>query len=103
MKKARDDSKALHAELAYIKKHLDKLWDHVAETNERLTDLEVQSNLMTRPVATLCLERMKISANSLTKMIRRIEKEAIDDSQIMHLEELFKLEHKKHGTPRNTN
>ncbi|MBI4972059.1 MAG: hypothetical protein HZC17_09575 [Candidatus Omnitrophica bacterium] len=87
------EDKTLHAGLEYIKKHLDKLWEHVAETNERLMDLEIQSNLMTRLVTTICIERLKMQTEVLTKLIRRIEKEAIEDSQIMHLEQLYSLEH----------
>ena len=95
------EDKTLHEGLEYIKKHLDKLWEHVAETNERLIDLEVQSNLMTRLVTTICIERLKIHADALTKLIRRVEKEAIDDSQIMHLEQLYNLEHEEEKKTRN--
>ncbi|GEM_PF-1327046 len=95
------EDKTLHEGLDYIKKHLDKLWEHVSETNERLIDLEVQSNLMTRLITTICLERLKMQADSLTKLIRRIEKEAIEDSQIMHLEHLFSLEHDEEGKPKH--
>ena len=87
------EDKTLHEGLEYIKKHLDKLWEHVAETNERLMDLEVQSNLMTRLVTTICVERLKMHTEALTKLIRRIEKEAIEDSQIMNLEQMYNLEH----------
>ena len=89
------EDKALQEGLDYIKKHLDKLWEFVAETNERLVDLEVQSNLMTRLVTTLCVERLKINSDQLTKLIRKIEKEAIDDSQVLHLEQLYNLQHKE--------
>lgn len=89
------EDKTLHEGLEYIKKHLDKLWEHVAETNERLMDLEVQSNLMTRLVTTICIEKLKINSDVLTKLIRRIEKEAIEDSQIMNLEQMFSLEHEE--------
>lgn len=89
------EDKTLHHGLDYIKKHLDKLWEHVAESNDRLQDLEVQSNLLTRLLTTVCVERLKLNSKELTKLIRRIEKEAIEDSQIMHLEHLYSLEHEE--------
>ncbi len=91
----RKESRSIHEGISYLKKHLDKLWEHVAETNERLIDLEVQSNLMTRLITTICVERLKMHSDMLTKLIRKIEKEAIEDSQIMHLEHLFSLDHEE--------
>ncbi|MBI4398868.1 MAG: hypothetical protein HY586_07055 [Candidatus Omnitrophica bacterium] len=87
------EDRTLHEGLDYIKKHLDKLWEHVTQTNDRLMDLEIQSNLMTRLVTTICLEKLKIHTDALTQMVKKIEKEAIEDSQIMRLEELFSLKH----------
>ena len=98
----RREERNLHHDLEYIKKHLDKLWEHVAQTNERLTDLEVQSNLIARLLTTLCIEKLKIPSDALGKLIKRLEQETIEDSQIMHLEQLYSLEHKdeKHSKAR---
>lgn len=95
----RKGDKLLHENLEYTKKHLDKLWEYASEARERLQDLEIQVNLITRLLTSLCLDVLNIKPRALRRMIKRVEKEAIADSQVMHLEELFRLEHrdKKEG------
>jgi len=85
--------RVVSGELDYIKKHLDKLWEQSSTTNQRLQDLEVQVNLLSRLVATLAIEKLKVRLSDLRKTIRRIEKEALEDSEIQHLENLYRLEH----------
>ena len=94
-KELQAEQRVLKQELDYMKKHLDKIWEHVSVTNERLQDLEVQMNLLSRLVATLAVEKLGMRTFHLVRLIRRIEKEAIAADQIKHLENLYKLEHPK--------
>ena len=84
---------SLRAEVEYLKKHLDKLWEHAHDASERLQDVEVHLNLLTRLVTALCVEKLGMRLGVLKRMIKRIEKEAIRDTQIYHLESLYKLHH----------
>jgi len=94
IKSDEDLEEVLHEkELIYLKKHIHKLWDQVTEANDRLQDLEIQTNLMTRLITTICMDYLKLKPEKFNKLVRRVEKEAIEDSQIMHLEHLFSLEH----------
>ncbi len=88
----RREDKILHEDLNYIKKHVDKLWEYATDAKDRLQDLEIQVNLITRLLTNLSLEVLKIKPKVLRKMIKRVEEEAIADSQVMHLEELFRME-----------
>lgn len=90
---------ALKAEIEYYKKHLDKLWEHAQEASERLQDIEVHLNLLTRLFTAVCVEKLGMRIGVLKRMVKRIEKEAIRDTQIHHLESLYKLSHNpKHPT-----
>ena len=75
----------------YSKKHVDKLWEYATEARERLPDLEIQVNLITRLLTTLCLDIFHMKPKTLRLLIKKVEEEAIADSEVMHLEELFKL------------
>ena len=87
------EQRDMRRDFDYLKKHLDKIWEHVSVTNERLQNLEVQVNLLSRLVATLAVEKLGMKTFHLIRLIRRIEKEAITADQIQHLEDLYKLEH----------
>ncbi|HNV85742.1 MAG TPA: hypothetical protein PKL97_02105 [Candidatus Omnitrophota bacterium] len=87
--------KSFQDDLGYHRKHLDKLWEQATEARERLQDLEIQVNLVTRLLTTICLEVLKIPQKTFRGIVRQIEKEAERDSQVVHLEELFRLESKK--------
>jgi hypothetical protein len=93
--------KDIPAELMYLKKHVDKLWEYSTQAGDRLQDLEIQVNLLTRLLTTLCLENMGIRLSALRKLIRRIEKEAVADSQVSELEKWFRLEHRQSSSPDN--
>ena len=80
-----------HTEVHQLKKSMQKLWDLLAQNEERIQDLEVHVNLVTRLITTLCIEKMGMRIGVLKRLIKRIEKEAIRDSQILHLEELYKM------------
>ena len=106
MKKSRKKSNSLSAhpggfsvrlenELHYLKKHIDKLWEFANDANGRLHDLEVHADLMQRLVVALALEKIGTDLHELRRLIRRAEKEAIADSEVFQLEELFKMPTKK--------
>jgi len=76
----------------YTKQHLNKLWEIHNNHEERLNDMELQINLLTRLITTLCLEKLGYRLSEFRKLIRRTEKELADDSEIAHLESLFSLE-----------
>lgn len=80
-----------HTEVHQLKKSMQKLWDLLAQNEERIQDLEVHVNLITRLITTLCVEKFGMRVGVLKRLIKRIEKEAIRDSQILHLEELYKM------------
>lgn len=98
----RKEDKILHAGLEYTKKHLDKLWEFALDTNERLQSVEVEISLLTRFLTSICLEKMNMDLRTFKKYIKRAEKEALDDSQVVHLEQMFNLQHKDGGSNRKS-
>lgn len=90
-RRERDDSPYLHSEVDYLKKHLDKLWEHSQDASERLQDIEVHLNLLTRLFTALCVEKLGMRVGVLKRLIKKIEKEVIRDTQIHHLESLYNL------------
>lgn len=85
-------NRELSHRLDYIGKHLDKLWEHVAATNERLQDLEIYANIVSRLLTMICVEKLGIKQTVLRRLLKRIEKETIADSQVHYLEDLYRLE-----------
>ena len=61
--------------------------------DDRLTDMEIHVNILARLLTTLCIEKLGIRIGALKRLVRRVEKEAMRDSQIMELESLYKLSH----------
>ena len=92
-KKRNSEGKSYDAEMEYLKKHLDKLWEHAQDASERLQDIEVHLNLLTRLFTAVCVEKLGMRIGVLKRMVKKIEKEAIRDTQIYHLESLYKLTH----------
>ena len=92
-RKHRSEDDSFKAEIEYIKKHVDKLWEHSQDASDRLQDIEVHLNLLTRLLTAICVEKLGMRLGVLKRMIKRIEKEVIRDSQIVHLENLYKLPH----------
>lgn len=90
-KVAKTTPESLQAEVDYLKKHLDKLWEHAQDAAERLQDVEVHVVLLTRLVTALCVEKMGMRVGVLKRMIRKIEKEVISEAQVNHLESLYNL------------
>lgn len=81
----------LHSELMDLKKEVEYLKDENEKAQERLQDLEIHANLLTRLLTTLCVEKFGMRIGVLKRIIKRIESEAIRDSQIHHLESLYQL------------
>ena len=90
-KKRAPNQDALGHEVEYLKKHLDKLWEHAQDASERLQDIEVHTNLLTRLLTAICVEKLGMRIGVLKRMIKKIEKEAIQETQIHHLESIYKL------------
>src|SRR3989338_740611 len=90
-----EDYLKLHTQFTQFKKQSDKLEKALEESQDRLQDAEIHVNLLTRLLTTLCIEKFGMRIGVLKRIIKRIEKEAIRDSQIMHLESLYKLPHAK--------
>ena len=81
------------ADIEYFKKHVDKLWEHAQDASERLQDIEVHLNLLTRLFTAVCIEKLGMRIGVLKRMVKKIEKEAIRETQIYHLESLYKMTH----------
>lgn len=95
---------SLHDELTALKKDAKKLSGENKTLQERVQDIEIHVNLLTRLLTTLCIEKFGMRVGVLKRLIKRIEKEAIRDSQILHLESLYNLspgaaEEKKNEPP----
>ncbi|MSR77857.1 MAG: hypothetical protein EXS63_06510 [Candidatus Omnitrophica bacterium] len=81
----------LNNEFEKLIHQLDELAKSSDAAENRLQDLEIHASLSTRLLTSLCIEKFGMRVGVLKRMIKRIEKEAIRDSQIMHLESLYKL------------
>ncbi len=87
------DVLALYSKLADLKKEVGHITGSSTQQDERLTNLEIHINLLTRLLTTLCIEKFGIRIGVLKRLVRRIEKEAVRDSQILELESLYNLSH----------
>ncbi len=86
-----EDGLSLHSDIIELKKQVDKLTQDGQKMEERLQDVEIHVHLLTRLLTTLCIEKFGMRMGVLKRLIKRIEKEAIRDSQVLHLEYLYKL------------
>ncbi len=84
---------ALYTQQHSLKRQMEEIFKHVQQLQERLEDSEIHINLLTRLITTLCVEKMGMRVGVLKRLLKRIEKEAIRDSQILHLESLYNLPH----------
>jgi hypothetical protein len=84
---------SLYVKLVDLKKEIGKVAEGGERADDRLTDLEVHVNILARLLTTLCIEKLGIRIGALRRLVRRVEKEAVRDSQIMELESLYKLSH----------
>ena len=81
----------IHSELAALKEKVRQILENTEKQEDRLQDMEIHVNLLTRLLTTLCIEKFGMRIGVLKRLIKRIEKEAIRDSQILHLETLYKM------------
>ena len=88
-----ENSFALHGEILQLKKRIQEISETLETSEEKIQDIEIHVNLLTRLITTLCIEKFGMRIGVLKRLIKRIEKEAIRDSQILHLEALYKLPH----------
>ena len=84
---------SLYEKLADLKKEMGKVAEGGERADDRLTDIEIHVNILARLLTTLCIEKLGIRIGALKRLVRRVEKEAMRDSQIMELESLYKLSH----------
>lgn len=82
---------SLYVKLADLKKEMAKATETGERVDDRLTDIEIHVNILARLLTTLCVEKLGIHMGALRRLVRRVEREAVRDSQIMELESLYKL------------
>ena len=85
------DAFKLSQEIDRLHKAFEKMTSSYAKSEDHAQDLEIHLNLLTRLLTTLCVEKFGMRIGVLKRIIKRIEREAIRDSQIDHLESLYKL------------
>ena len=86
-----ENALSFHDNMASVQKKFTKLSEDLQKQDERIQDMEIHVNLLTRLLTTLCVEKLGMRIGVLKRLIKRIEKEAIRDSQILHLETLYKM------------
>lgn len=82
---------SFHSTAEALKKQVLEAAENLKKSDERIQDIEIHLNLLTRLITTLCIEKFGMRVGVLKRLIKRIEKEAIRDSQIMHLENLYQM------------
>ena len=82
---------SIHSDVFQVKKQVEKILSDIEQLEDRMQDIEIHVNLLTRLFTTVCVEKFGMRVGVLKRLIKRIEKEAIRDSQILHLESLYKL------------
>ena len=85
------DSLSLYAKITDLKQQADELSKTHNQNDDRLSNLEIHLNLLTRLLTTLCIDKFGIKMGVLKRLVKKVEKEAIRDSQILELESLYKL------------
>jgi len=86
-----EEALSLYAEFAQLKRKLDKTSEQAEHLANRLEDAEIHINLLTRFVTTICIEKIGMRIGVLKRLLKRIENEAVRDSQIHQLESLYNL------------
>ncbi|MDD5217743.1 MAG: hypothetical protein PHS88_06540 [Candidatus Omnitrophica bacterium] len=95
----REESLLLYNQVQELKKQLAKSATTLNQFQERLEDAEIYINLLTRFMITLCVEKLGMRIGVLKRLLKRVEKEAIKDSQVLHLESLFTESPEKKSPP----
>ena len=93
------DALSVYSSLADLNRRIESFSEANARSGERLSDLEAHVNLLTRLLTALCIEKLGMRLGVLRRLVKRIESEAIRDSQIMELESLYKLSHGSRKKP----
>ena len=86
-----ENTLSFHDTVVSLQNRVNKLSEDFQKSDERIQDIEIHLNLLTRLLTTLCVEKFGMRIGVLKRLIKRIEKEAIRDSQILHLETLYKM------------
>ncbi len=81
---------SLYAQVLDLRNHLKETLAKKVRNEDRITDLEIHVNLLTRLLTTLCIERFGFRVATLRRLVKRIESQALRDSQIYELELLYK-------------
>ena len=96
------DSLKFYSELHKMNEQIQAMGENFEKLQERVSDTEIHINLLTRLITTLCIEKMGMRIGVLKRLLKRIEKEAIRDSQILHLESLYNLPHQSDNKTSST-
>lgn len=78
-------------QLQFLKKHLDKLRSQNDQLHERVQDTEIHIALLIRFLTIICIEKLGMRIGVLKRLLKKIEKDAIRESQINHLESLYQI------------
>lgn len=82
---------SFYAEIAQIKRRLEEMTQTAESLASRLEDAEIHINLLTRFITTICIEKIGMRIGVLKRLLKRVENEAVRDSQIHQLESLYNL------------
>lgn len=93
------ESLSFHTKMDQTQKKIQELENKLEKIEERMQDTEIHVNLLTRLLTTICIEKIGMRVGVLKRLIKRIEKEAIRDSQILHLESLYQLPSQSASSP----
>ncbi len=97
LKSTAGEETLLRSEFLNLQGKLNKLAKVVQSLEESSSDLTIHVNLITRLLTILCIEKFGMRVGVLKRLIKRIEKETIRDSQISHLENLYNLPQNQDG------
>ncbi len=86
-----EEALSLYTEFAHLKRKLEKTSELADNLASRLEDAEIHINLLTRFVTTICIEKIGMRVGVLKRLLKRVESEAVRDSQIHQLESLYNL------------
>lgn len=86
-----EETLSLYTQLDLLQKKITSLADYAEHVSLRLEDAEIHINLLTRFVTTICVEKMGMRVGVLKRLLKRVEKEAVRESQISHLETLYNM------------
>ena len=88
---AGQDALSFYAEVAQLKRRLEEVMETAGDLASRLEDAEIHNNLLTRFITTICIEKIGMRIGVLKRLLKRVETEAVRDSQIHQLESLYNL------------